>query len=115
MDDSILNTIKKLIGIEPEYTAFDDDIIVAINTILPILSQLGVETCDGFYITGEMETWDNFLPDDNRLGMVKNYIASRVRMIFDTPTNSSVANAMDRTIAELEWRINVTVDPGGDI
>lgn len=110
--DSILTSIKKLLGIAEEDTSFDQDIIMHINTVFTILTQLGVGPAGGFYIEDDSAIWDDFVSNDPRLNSIKTYIYTKVRMMFDPPTMSSVAEAMNKNISELEWRLNVTVDPG---
>lgn len=111
MEESILNSVKKLIGIDEEYYDFDVDIVMHINTVLNILSQLGVGPEDGFAITGPDETWSSYLGTEKLLNLVKSYMQAKVRMLFDPPTSSSVAQAYNDNLKELEWRINVMVDP----
>lgn len=109
--DSILNTIKKMLGFESDYDAFDTDIIVNINMVFNILLQLGVGPAEGFSITGPTETWDDYLDDMRKLEMVKTYIYLKVKHIFDPGTSLALNNAIDSQIKELEWRLNVQVDP----
>lgn len=112
MEESILTSIKKLLGIPEEYTNFDVDVIIHINSALAILNQLGVGPSDGFSITDQTAKWSDFLSDSRKLETVKTYVYMKVRLIFDPPTSSAVIDSMNRLISELEWRINVTVDPG---
>ena len=113
--DSILLSIKKLLGMDPSYQeAFDIDLIIHINSVFSILTQLGVGPDTGFSITSDSETWDMYTTDLN-LDMVKSYIVAKVRLIFDPPTSSSVTEAFKRYIDEFEWRINVEVDPGKNV
>lgn len=109
--DSILLTIKKMLGLTEDYKHFDIDIITDINMSLNILCQLGVGPQDGFIITGEDEVWSDFI-DDKRLEMVKTYIYLKVKKIFDPGTSTAMNAAADAQIKELEWRLNVQVDPG---
>ena len=109
--DSILLTIKKMLGLTEDYKHFDIDIITDINMSLNILCQLGVGPQDGFTITGEDEVWSDFI-DDKRLEMVKTYIYLKVKKIFDPGTSTAMNTAADAQIKELEWRLNVQVDPG---
>lgn len=106
--ESVLISIKKLLGITEECTHFDDDIIMDINTVLAALDQLGVG--NGTVITGADETWNDIIGDDARLNFVKSYIHLRVKQLFDPPLSSSVAEAMERTVKELEWRIILVSD-----
>lgn len=109
--ESILTSIKKLLGIAEEYDHFDPDIIMHINTVLAVLTQLGVGPAEGFRIEGEDATWNDYLGDSALLESVKTYVALRVRLIFDPPQTSAAIDSMRNIISELEWRINVTVDP----
>ena len=113
MEESILNTIKKMLGSDDSYEAFDTEIIVHINTALSILAQLGVGPRKGFRITGTDETWGDFISDGSvDLEGIKTYIYMKVKMIFDPPASSFVMKAMEESCKELEWRLNVAVDPG---
>lgn len=109
--ESILNTIKKMLGFESDYDAFDTDIIVNINMVFNILLQLGVGPAEGFSITGATETWSDYIDDMRKLEMVKTYIYLKVKQIFDPGTSSALNTAIDNQIKELEWRLNVQVDP----
>lgn len=105
MNESILNTIKKLLGAGPDYTPFDEDLIVHINTYIRVLNQLGVGS-ESFEITSNVETWSDFLGDDMVLfAQVKSYLYGKVRLIFDPPTSSIVLQALKEATDENEWRI----------
>lgn len=106
MSDSILNTTKKILGIEEDYTAFDPDIIMHINSVFSTLYDLGIGPTDGFAIDDASATWDSFLNGDKRLNSVKTYVYLRVRLLFDPPTTSYLINSMKEQVQELEWRIN---------
>jgi len=108
--DSILTSIKKLLGITAEYTQFDTDLIIHINSVFSILTQLGVGPSTGFSIHDEYRAWTDFLPEDPRLEMVKTYVYLKVRLMFDPPDRSAVADAIKRQIDELEFRLNVAAD-----
>lgn len=112
MDDSILTSIKKLLGIPEDYTHFDVDIIMHINSVFFILMQLGVGPAKGFSIDGAETQWSEFLTDANQLESVKSYMYLKVRLLFDPPTSSAAIESMNRLISEYEWRLNVAVDPG---
>lgn len=112
--DSILTSIKKLLGIPEEYTVFDADITLHINTVFGILTQLGVGPANGFSIMTEHEVWSDFLHEDPRLEMVKSFMHLKVKLLFDPPQSSALIQAMEKQAAELEWRISVTVDPGSE-
>lgn len=113
MDESILQTIKRMIGPTILQNEFDIDIVVHINSVLFDLNELGVGPEEGFAITGETEVWSDFLGDDvKNLEAVKTFIWLKVKMIFDPPTVAAVIAAYERLIKEYEWRLNVKVDPG---
>lgn len=107
--DSILTSIKKLLGITEEYTHFDDDLVMHINSVFMILTQLGVGPEDGYAITGIDNKWTEFI-DDNRLEAVKSYVHLKVKLLFDPPQSSAVMESMNRMISEFEWRLNVAAE-----
>lgn len=104
--DSILVSIKKLLGIDATYTAFDVDVIIHINTAFAVLNQLGVGPADGFMIEGEEESWDDYITDNN-FSMVKTFVYLKVRLAFDPPTSTALIESMQRTLDELTWRLEV--------
>lgn len=107
--ESILESIKKLIGPSASYNIFDNDLIMHINTVFFTLCQLGV-TEEPFVISGTDETWDEFHADTD-LEAVKTYVYLKCRMYFDPPTNSALISAINEQIKELEVRLNYQVDP----
>ena len=111
MEESILLTIKKLLGISDDDTAFDEDVAVHINTVIMAMRQFGIGP-DHFSITGDTETWSNLLGNsyNGDLEAVKTYLYLRVKKVFDPTGSSIVAEAMNQTISELEWRLNSEVD-----
>lgn len=113
MDDSILNSIKKILGIDPDYDEFDADIIMHINSAFATLDQLGIGPADGFMIDDDDAVWDDFLLGDTRLNSVKTYIGLKVRLVFDPPATSFGITAMEKQIAEHEWRLNVAREVTG--
>lgn len=106
-EDSILGTTKKMVGLGADYTAFDTDILLHINTVFTTLCQLGIGPEEGFMIEDEDAVWADFLGGDPRLNSVKSYMYLRVRMLFDPPPTSFTQDAMRKQIEELEWRLNV--------
>lgn len=108
--DSILTSIKKLLGIEASYTHFDTDITVHINTVLMVLTQLGVGPQDGFFIEDDSATWEEFIPGVP-YESVKSYVYLKVKLLFDPPLGTAVIEAINRQISELEWRLQVQADP----
>lgn len=105
MSESILTSIKKLLGIAEDYNFFDADIIMDINTVLMILHQMGVGPSTPMTIEDASKTWSDFLEDKNDIEAVKTYIALKVRLMFDPPQNSAHINAINENIKELEWRL----------
>lgn len=113
--DSILDSIKKLLGPTETYTYFDPDIILHINTVFAVLNQLGVGPQNGFMITGSSETWSDYLSDAKLLELVKTYVYLKVKLIFDPPLGSSAMDAVKSLIDEMEWRIIVAVREEAEI
>lgn len=109
--ESILTSIKKMLGVDEAYTHFDPDIIMHINSALNVLQQLGVGPKEGFSIEDKSASWTDFVSDKKTVQMVKSYVYLKVRIIFDPPTTSSVLEAFKEQAAEYEWRLNVAVDP----
>lgn len=111
MSDSILVSIKKLLGITEEYDYFDADIIMHINMAFMVLYQLGVGPKTPFTIEDASATWSDFMGDSTDLAGVKTYVFLKVKLVFDPPQSSAAMEAIKQNIAELEWRLNVTADP----
>ena len=109
--ESILTSIKKMLGIAEEYTQFDADIVMHINSVFMPLTQLGVGPSQGFYIEDESSEWTEFIPDLTKLQAVKTYIYLKVRLLFDPASlGSATLASYERTIQELEWRLNVAAE-----
>lgn len=112
VEDSILMSIKKTLGLDPEFKDFDVDIMMAINTSLSSLQQFGVFGDTPFSISGEEQLWTQFIPEGN-LDMVRSYIAIKTKLLFDPPQSSFVLSSYKEQIKELEWRIYIECDPTG--
>lgn len=110
--DSILTSVKKLLGITEEYTVFDADLIMHINSVFMILYQLGVGPDKPFSISDASATWDDFKEDKDNIEAVKTYVYMKVRIIFDPPQVGSTMEAMNNLISEMEWRLNAADDDG---
>lgn len=110
--DSILTFIKNMLGYDEEYTHFDPDITMNINSAFSSLNQLGVGPSTGFLITDKSKTWNDFIGSREDLEFIKMYTYLKVRLGFDPPTNAFLVEAMERQISELEWRINSKVEGG---
>ena len=112
MINSILTSVKKMLGITEEYDAFDDDIIMHINSVFLTLKQMGVGPTTGFRIDDAGETWENYIstednPENIELqSAVKTYMHLKVKLLFDPPASSAVASSYQQQINELEWRLN---------
>lgn len=108
--DSILTSVKKMLGISKEYEHFDDDLIMHINSVFLILTQLGVGPKTGFIIEDDSTEWLDFIEDPTKLQMVKSYMYLKVKLLFDPPLSSAVIEATNRMISEFEWRLYVAAD-----
>lgn len=109
--DSILNTVKKLLGIDVDDTSFDDDVIILINSSMLSLSQMGIGPVNGFIVTSSVDKWTDYISDNTiNLEGVKTYLYLKVKLTFDPPTNSTVIEAMKKTLEELEWRMMLSVE-----
>ena len=108
--ESILTSIKKMLGISEEYTHFDADIIMHINTVFVTLKQIGVGPSKGFSIKDSSTTWDEYISEDLDLESVKTYIFLKVKLVFDPPASSIVTESFKRAASEIEWRLNIEVD-----
>jgi len=109
-DDSILDTTKKTLNMESDYTAFDTDVILHINSVFSTLTQLGVGPKEGFMIETKENKWSEFIGDTTIIMAVKSYMYLRVRLLFDPPQTSFAINSFAEQAKELEWRLNVAVE-----
>lgn len=109
--ESILASVKKVLGIDEIHTAFDEDIILHINSVFAILQQMGVGPENGFSISDDSAIWSDYIQDVNQLNFVKSYIYLKVRLLFDPPVSSGAIESMNKLISELEWRLFVAADP----
>lgn len=119
--ESILDSIKKTLGIDPDYTAFDLDVVMHINSAFSVLRGIGVGSVDGFVISDNTALWSEFSDDMILLASVKSYVYSKVKLLFDPPPTSFGIKAMQDMVLEMEWRLNVVgeeitkpVDPADD-
>lgn len=111
--DSILTSIKKLLGIPEDYTQFDEDIIIHINSVFFDLRQLGIGPAQGFFIEDDSAMWTDFVPDMAKIQAVKTYIYLKVRLLFDPASvGSATLSSYEREIKELEWRLNMEYELG---
>lgn len=110
--DSILISIKKLLGVDAEYEHFDTDILIHINTVFMNLTQIGVGPTKGFAILGETEVWSDFVGDTIKMEAVKTFVYLKVRLIFDPPANSFLIEAINNQLGEIEWRLQLQAEGG---
>lgn len=108
--ESILETIKKMVGIFKDDNEFDTDIIININSCFSTLNQLGVGPKEGFVIKDNSAKWSDYIIDTKKMEFVKSYIYIKVRLVFDPPTSSFVLDALQRQATELEWRLKVQAE-----
>lgn len=108
MAQSILDSVKKMVGVDPSLTVFDLDIMAHINTVFSDLDQLGIGPVGGFMIEDDAPTWDDFLGGDPRLNSAKSYTYFRVRLMFDPPQTSYLIESLNAQVEKMEWRLNVT-------
>lgn len=108
--ESILTSVKKLLGIVEEYEHFDQDIIIHINSALFTLKQIGVGPSEGFTISDKNAKWTDFVSDIHKIEPVKSYVYYKVRLAFDPPANSSVMESMRNQLSEYEWRLWVETE-----
>lgn len=113
LTESILTSVKKMLGIVEDYEQFDPDIIMHINSVFSILNQLGVGPKNGFVIEDKNSRWNEFIQDEKTLQLVKTYMFMKVKMMFDPPLSSAVIECYKLQISEYEWRLNVEADTDG--
>lgn len=104
--DSILASVKKMLGIEAEHECFDADILMHINSVLSILTQLGVGPASGFIVTDNSTNWHDFIQDEPKLNLVKSYMFLKVKLLFDPPMSTAVLECYKTQISEYESRLN---------
>ena len=111
MEESILKTIKQLIGCPDDFEQFDLDLIVHINLAFAILTQLGVGPKEGYRITGQDNVWSEFEDDAQKLSLIKDYVYIKTRLLFDPPTSGSLMDSLKEQLKEMEWRLYMLYDP----
>ena len=112
MSNSILTSIKKLLGIDEAYTAFDVDVLMHINSAFATLHQLGVGPVSAYYIEDKSAEWSSFIEGETYLNSVKSLVYLRVKLLFDPPSTSFGIDSMKETAKEYEWRLNVAAEQG---
>lgn len=107
MENSILKSTKKILGLSDTYNAFDLDILTHINAVFAELDQLGIGPVNGYFIEDDAATWDDFLVPDNQRSLVRTLMFLKVRLLFDPPTTSFHLEAAKNQIEKYEWLLNV--------
>lgn len=107
MEESILKSTKKILGLDENYVPFDLDVTTHINAAFSILNQLGVGPVEGFFIEDDTALWSDFVVPPNQLHLVKTYVYLKVRSLFDPPSTSYLISAVDEQIKQYEWRLNI--------
>lgn len=110
VSESILNSIKKVLGLDAEYDVFDVDLIMHINSAFSDLHQVGAAPAAGFMIMDETATWSDFIQDKSNVEMVKSYVAIRVKLLFDPPTSAYGIESLQKQADKFEWRLNLLED-----
>lgn len=105
MEPSVLKSVKKMLGLDPEYSAFDTEIIMFINSAFSSLSQLGIGPSTGFSVEDDQTTWESLSLTTNAVALVRIFIYLKVRMLFDPPATSFLIDAVEKQIKEQEWRL----------
>lgn len=108
--DSVLTSVKKMLGIMEEYEDFDSDLIMHINSVFSILTQLGVGPSKGFMIEDKNTAWNDFVSDESKMMLVKSYVFLKVKLLFDPPLSSAVLECYKKQIDEYEWRLNILAE-----
>lgn len=110
VSESILNSIKKVLGIDPSYDVFDVDILMHINSVFADLHQIGAAPNSPIKVMDETTVWDDFIQGKENVDMVQTYVALRVRLLFDPPTSAYGIESLQKQADKLEWRLNVLED-----
>ena len=115
MDESILDSIKLILGVDTEYDVFDSEILMAINSSFMSLTQLGLGPAEGFKVPNKATTWADILGTRQDLESVRSYIGIKSRILFDPPTNSYIMQALNNAATELEWRIRTQLEEATNV
>lgn len=110
MENSILNSVKKVCDIDTSNTDFDDQLIMIINSVIMTLRQIGIGPENGYFITGSSETWSNYITDLSMLQSVKPYVCYKTKLIFDPSANAQINSSIKEMLSEYEWRLNIEID-----
>lgn len=108
--DSILTSIKKMLGIQEDYEHFDTDLVLHINSVLMTVTQIGVGPAEGFAIQDKTAVWADLTNDEKTLNSVKSFVYLKVKLLFDPPANSAAMQSLKELASEFEWRLNVAAE-----
>ena len=111
MEESILKTIKQLIGCPDDFEQFDLDLMIHINSAFATLTQLGVGPKEGYRITGVDNVWNEFEDDAQKLSLIKDYVYIKTRLLFDPPTTGSLMDSLKEELKEMKWRLYILYYP----
>lgn len=111
MEESILKTIKQLIGCPDGFEQFDLDLTIHINSAFATLTQLGVGPKEGYRITGPDNVWSEFEEDAQKSNLIKDYVYIKTRLLFDPPTSSALMDSLKEQLKEMEWRLYIMYYP----
>ena len=111
MEESILKTIKQLIGCPDDFEQFDLDLTIHINSAFATLTNLGVGPKEGYRITGQDNVWSEFEDDAKKLSLIKDYVYIKTRLLFDPPTSGSLMDSLKEQLNEMEWRLYILYYP----
>lgn len=111
MEESILKTIKQLIGCPDDFEQFDLDLAIHINSAFAALTQLGVGPKEGYRITSPDNVWSEFEEDTQKSSLIKDYVYIKTRLLFDPPTSSALMDSLKEQLKEMEWRLYIMYYP----
>lgn len=111
MEESILKTIKQLVGCPDDFEQFDLDLTIHINSSFATLTHLGIGPKEGYRITGVDNVWSEFEDDPQKLSLIKDYVYIKTRLLFDPPTNGSLMDSLTEQLKEMEWRLYILYYP----
>lgn len=107
--ENILSSIKQMLNVEQSITAFDNELIMFINSAIAELIQGGVGPQSGLDVTAET-SWSAFSDNSNIVSHSKQYVYCRTRLLWDSPTNSFTVNSFNDQAKESYWRAYLEAD-----
>ena len=110
MDESILDSLKNMLGILPNDTAFDNELISHINAFISNLTDIKIGPEEGFIVEDVTTTWGDFVSDISIMAAVREYLYAAIRLVFDPPSNSFVVTSLEKAKDEAFWRLYMKAD-----